>query len=334
MAQLDKVVVSSSPHIKISDGTTTIMTDVIIALMPALVIAVLNFGYRALVLTVISVLVCVITELIFNKLAKQDITITDLSAVITGILLAYNVPVTLPIWTLVIGDIFAIIIVKMIFGGIGNNFINPALGGRMFLFSWTSLMTTWTIPKYELPLLANPVDVITTATPLAQMKEGSMPTAEVLDMLLGQTAGCIGETSALALILGGCYLLYTKVITITIPITYIATVFFASFYFVPLGGNLLEYALAQILSGGLMLGAIFMATDYTTSPVTFKGQIVFGIGCGLLTMLIRCFGGLVEGVSFAIVIMNSLVFLIDKYTMPKRFGATKRLKKNKEVADE
>lgn len=334
MAQLNKVVVTSSPHIKTGDGTSTIMMDVILALIPALAISVLNFGFRALVLTVTSVLACVVSELVYNKIAKQDVTIKDLSAVVTGILLAFNVPVSLPLWTIIIGGAFSIIIVKMIFGGLGNNFINPALGGRMFLLSWTSLMTTWTAPKYALPLFSNPVDVITTATPMAQLKLGTMPDASLFDMFLGQIGGCIGETSALALILGGCYLVYMKVITPTIPLTYIGTVFVIAFIFPANGISSLDYALAHILGGGLMLGAIFMATDYVTSPVTKKGQIVFGVGCGLLTMFIRYFGGLAEGVSYSIVIMNALVFLIDKYTLPVKFGAPKKEKKVKKVKEE
>ena len=331
MAQLNKVVVTSSPHIKTSDGTTSIMADVIIALIPALVLSVLTFGLRALTVTATCVISCILFELAYNKINKQEVTITDLSAVVTGILLAYNLPVSIPLWTAVIGSGFAIIIVKMIFGGIGQNFINPALGGRMFLLSWTALMTTWTAPGYELPLFGNPVDVITSATPMMQLKAGQMPDATLTEMFIGQIGGCIGETSAAALIIGGLYLLAKKVISPVIPLTYIGTVFIIAFLF-PGGNPALEFALAHILGGGLMLGAIFMATDYATTPVSLKGQIVFGLGCGLLTMLIRMFGSYAEGVSFSIVIMNALVFLIDKYTMPKRFGAPKKVKAKKEAA--
>ena len=332
MSQLNKVVVSSSPHIKNSSGTTDIMADVICALMPSLVISVMVFGGRALTLTATSVIVCVLSELLYNKINKQDVTINDLSSVVTGIILAMNVPVTLPLWTMAIGSAFSIIIVKMIFGGIGQNFINPALGGRMFLLSWTGLMTTWTIPGASLPLFGNilPADVVTTATPMVQLKEGLMPDASLFDMFFGQIGGCLGETSAFALLAGGAYLLYKKVITITIPATYIGTVFIIAFLF-PAGNDPLQFALAHILGGGLMLGAIFMATDYSTTPVSRKGQIIFGIGCGLLTMFIRYKGGLAEGVSFSIVIMNALVFLIDKYTLPKRFGAPKKVKEVKEA---
>lgn len=330
MSQLNRVVVTSSPHIKTDDGTTAIMADVIIALIPALVISILTFGFRALTITATCVISCVLFELAYNKINKQALTITDLSAVVTGVLLGYNLPASIPVWTAVIGSGFSIIVVKMIFGGIGQNFINPALGGRMFLLSWTALMTTWTAPGYELPLFASPIDVVTSATPMMQLKEGVMPDASLMDMFLGQIGGTIGETSALALLAGGIYLIFRKVITVTIPLTYIGTVFVIAYLF-PVGNPALEFALAHILGGGLMLGAIFMATDYATTPVSFKGQIAFGIGCGLLTMLIRIFGSYAEGVSFSIVIMNALVFLIDKYTLPKRFGATKKVKKQ-EVA--
>ncbi|MFI3226307.1 MAG: RnfABCDGE type electron transport complex subunit D [Clostridia bacterium] len=328
MTDLSKVVVSSSPHIKTSEGTTSIMGDVIIALIPALVLAITNFGWRALVLTCVSVITCVVSEAIFNKINKQDLSITDLSAVVTGIILAFNVPVSLPIWTMVIGAAFSIIVVKMIFGGLGQNFINPALGGRMFLLSWTGLMTTWTLPKISLPLFGNVVDVVTTATPLATLKTGALPDVAMQDMLLGSIGGCLGETSAIALLAGGLYLLFQKVITPIIPVSYIGTVFLIAFLF-PQGNDPLTFATAHILTGGLMLGAIFMATDYVTSPVSAKGQLIFGIGCGLITIFIRFFGGLAEGVSFSIVIMNACVFLIDKYTMPKRFGMLPKPKKVK-----
>lgn len=328
MTKLENVVVTSSPHIKNPDGTTSIMGDVIIALLPTLTLAITHFGARALVITLVSILTCVISEWGFNKLNKQDLTITDLSAVVTGMLLAFNLPVSIPIWTVVIGAMFSIIVVKMIYGGIGHNFVNPALGGRLFLLSWTGLMTTWTIPGYKLPLFANTVDVMTTATPLAELKLGQMPSINNLDLLLGQVAGCLGETSAMAIIFGGLYLIYKKVITPIIPLGFIGTVFAIAYLF-PQGNNALDFALAHILTGGVMLGAIFMATDYTTSPVSQKGQLIFAIGCGLLTMFIRYFGGLAEGVSFSIIIMNSCVFLIDKYTMPKKFGKPLKTKKVK-----
>lgn len=332
MYDLSKVTVTSSPHIKSSEDTRSVMLDVIIALMPALIIGVMNFGGRALVMTVISALACVLFEAIYNKILKKPATIGDLSAVVTGILLAYNVPVATPIWMVVLGCAFAIIVVKCLFGGIGKNFMNPALAGRAFMVaSWAGVMTTWTAPNAKLPLFGNPVDVQTVATPLATLKTGELSSYSLMDMFIGQTGGCIGEVSAAALLIGGLYLLYRKVISIRIPLAYIATVAVLTFIF-PKGDNSHVMWMAQsLLSGGLMLGAIFMATDYTTSPITKKGQIVFGIGCGLLTIFIRYFGSYPEGVSFSILIMNTLVWTIDKWCRPKKFGYIAPEKKSKEV---
>lgn len=323
MYDLSKVVVTSSPHIKAADDTRSLMADVCLALLPALVVAVITFGARALVITVATVISCVFFEWLYNKLLHQPGTTGDLSAVVTGILLAFNVPVSAPIWMPVIGGAFSVIIVKMLFGGIGKNFMNPALAGRAFMMaSWPALMTTWTRAGAELPLFGSVTvtDAISTATPLAQLKNGALPDANFLDLFLGQTGGVIGETSALALIIGGAYLVWRKVISINIPAAYILTVAVLTFIF-PLGGQgHFEWMLSQVLSGGLMLGAIFMATDYVTSPVTPKGQIIFGVGCGLLTVFIRYFGGLPEGVSYSILLMNTLVWVIDKKTHPRKFG--------------
>ena len=323
MYDLSKVVVTSSPHIKAADDTRSLMADVCLALLPALVVSVLTFGPRALVLTVATVISCVFFEWLYNKLLHQPSTIGDLSAVVTGILLAFNIPVAAPIWMPVIGGAFSVIVVKMLFGGIGKNFMNPALAGRAFMLaSWPALMTVWTRPGAELPLFGNVTvtDAISTATPLASLKGGALPEADVLRLFLGQTGGVIGETSAFALLIGGAYLIYRKVITINIPAAYILTVAVLTFLF-PMGGQeRFEWMLSQILSGGLMLGAIFMATDYVTSPVTPNGQIIFGIGCGLLTVFIRYFGGLPEGVSYSILLMNTLVWVIDKKTHPRKFG--------------
>lgn len=334
MSQLKNVVVTSSPHVKTADGTTSIMGDVIIALIPALVMSVLTFGFRTLSITAVCIISCILAELLFNFLNKQKPTITDLSAVVTGILLAYNVPVAAPLWICVIGSFFAIIVVKMLFGGIGQNFVNPALGARLFMFSWATIMTSFTKPNIDLPLFANPVlvDSMSSATPLQQLKSGFLPNASTAELLLGQIGGCIGEVSAVALIAGGLYLVFRKVITPTSPLAFIGTVFVIAFLF-PQGNDPLQFALAHIFSGGLMLGAIFMATDYSTSPVTQKGQFIFGLGCGLLTMLIRNFGSLVEGVSYSIVLMNALVFLIDKYTLPTKFGATKKVRASKKTTE-
>ncbi|MBS5150844.1 MAG: RnfABCDGE type electron transport complex subunit D [Butyricicoccus pullicaecorum] len=323
MYDLSKVVVTSSPHIKAADDTRSLMADVCLALLPALVVSVLTFGPRALVLTVATVISCVFFEWLYNKLLHQPSTIGDLSAVVTGMLLAFNIPVAAPIWMPVIGGAFSVIVVKMLFGGIGKNFMNPALAGRAFMLaSWPALMTVWTRPGAELPLFGNVTvtDAISTATPLASLKGGALPEADMLHLFLGQTGGVIGETSALALLIGGAYLVYRKVITINIPAAYILTVAVLTFLF-PMGGQeRFAWMLSQILSGGLMLGAIFMATDYVTSPVTTNGQIIFGIGCGLLTVFIRYFGGLPEGVSYSILLMNTLVWVIDKKTHPRKFG--------------
>ena len=323
MYDLSKVVVTSSPHIKAEDDTRSLMLDVVLALIPALAVAIFTFGFRALVITVATILSCVIFELLYCKAVHKPSTIGDLSAVVTGILIAFNVPVAAPLWMPVIGGAFAIIVVKMLFGGIGKNFMNPALGARAFMMaSWAGLMTTWTAPHANLPLIGtvNLTDAISTATPLASLKNGVLPDATLMDMFLGQTGGVIGETSAIALIAGGLYLLWRKVITINIPAAYILTVAVVTFLF-PMGDvSRVQWMLYQVLSGGLMLGAIFMATDYVTSPVTPRGQIIFGIGCGLLTVFIRYFGGLPEGVSYSILIMNTLVWAIDKATHPRKFG--------------
>ena len=323
MYDLSKVVVTSSPHIKAADDTRSLMADVCLALLPALVVSVLTFGARALVLTVATVISCVFFEWLYNKLLHQPSTIGDLSAVVTGILLTFNIPVAAPIWMPVIGGAFSVIIAKMLFGGIGKNFMNPALAGRAFMMaSWPAFMTVWTRPGAELPLFGNVTvtDAISTATPLASLKAGTLPEADALHLFLGQTGGVIGETSALALLIGGAYLIYRKVITINIPAAYILTVAVLTFLF-PMGGQeRFAWMLSQVLSGGLMLGAIFMATDYVTSPVTPNGQIIFGVGCGLLTVFIRYFGGLPEGVSYSILLMNTLVWFIDKKTHPRKFG--------------
>lgn len=340
MYDLSKVVVTSSPHIKTDEDTRSIMFDVIIAMLPALAIAIFTFGLRSLTLVLIAVVSSVLFEAIYNKIMKQRVSVGDFSAIITGMLIAYNIPVSAPWWLPVFGSLFAIVIAKMLFGGIGRNFMNPALAGRAFLLaSWPGLMTLWTTPGAKLPLFGD-VDVtaISSATPLSVMKVATvggarLPDATLLDLLLGQRGGCIGEVSALALIAGGLYLLYRKVITINIPAAYILTVAVLTFLF-PLGGaDRLQWMLTEVMSGGLLLGAIFMATDYVTSPVTPRGQIVFGIGCGLLTVFIRYFGGLPEGVSYSILIMNTLTWVIDQKTHPRKFGyPAKAVKKAEEAA--
>lgn len=327
MYDLSKVVVTSSPHIKAEDSTKSLMLDVVLALIPALAVAIFTFGFRALTMTVATIISCVVFEWLYCKVNHKKATIGDLSAVVTGILIAFNVPVAAPIWMPVIGGAFAIIVVKMLFGGIGKNFMNPALGARAFMMaSWPALMTTWVQPHQKLPLFASVevTDAISTATPLASLKQGILPSESLkgfpMDLFFGQHGGVIGETCALALLVGGIYLLIRKVININIPAAYILTVAVLTFLF-PMGDvDRLQWMLSQVLSGGLMLGAFFMATDYVTSPVTPKGQIVFGVGCGVLTVFIRYFGGLPEGVSYSILIMNALVWMIDQKCLPRKFG--------------
>ena len=314
--------VSCSPHVHAPDGTRDIMLDVVIALIPALIGGILYFGVRSLCIAAVSVAACVVFEYLYRKLLKKDNTVPDCSAVVTGLLLAMVCPVTIPYWTLVIGDFFAIIVVKQLFGGIGCNFLNPALAGRAFLFSYPVIMTTWVAPYTSLKLIGSNADAVTAATPMSYLHQGMLPDTSVMSSFLGSVGGCMGETSAVLLLLGGAYLLVRKVISARIPVAYIATVAVIALLF-PQGNDRLQWLGYQVFSGGLMLGAIFMATDYATSPVTKGGQIVYGIGCGLITMFIRYFGSYAEGVSYAILIMNIAVLLLDKIGVPKRFGYVK-----------
>ncbi len=327
MAQMKyfyELTVSSSPHAHSPVNTHTIMRDVLIALLPALVGSVYFFGLRALMVTMISAASAMFFEWVYRKIMKIDSTAYDLSAVVTGVLLAFVCPPTIPYWCIIIGDFFAIIIVKQLFGGIGQNFVNPALAGRAFMFSWPVFMNTWVkVGAENAAGVFSTVDAVTAATPLAAMHQGQMPDASILDMFLGNIGGSIGETSALLLLIGFAYLLIRKIITVRIPLSYIATVAVIAFLF-PQGNERFAWMAAQLFSGGLFLGAIFMATDYVTSPVTKLGQIIFGIGCGVLTMLIRYFGGYNEGVSYAILVMNACVVLLDKIGRPKKFGAPKK----------
>lgn len=318
-----KLTLSSSPHAHSGCTTAVIMKDVCLALLPALIVAIWFFGPRALSMTAVSVLASVTFEWGYRKLLNKDSTIHDWSAVVTGMLVAFVCPVNLPYWTLVLGDFFAIVVVKQLFGGIGMNIVNPALAARAFLFSWPSLMSgNWTAPGQRLPITGT-VDAVTSATPMEALAVGQLPKESFPDLLMGNVGGSFGEISAIALLLGLIYLLVTKVITIRIPLAYVGTVAVLAFLF-PLGGNTgWQWSAYQVLSGGLLLGAFFMATDYTTSPMTHGGQIVFGIGCGVLTILLRYFGSYVEGVSFAILIMNVCVGFLDKMGLPKRFGYKK-----------
>lgn len=315
--------VSSSPHAHSSNSTRVIMRDVCIALIPALIGAIVFFGFRTLAMTLVSCGACVFFEWLYRNIMKKDNTVRDLSAVVTGILIAFVCPANLPYWALIIGDFFAIVLVKQLFGGIGMNIVNPALAARAFMmFAWPSLMSGSAFSVTTGGLL----DGVTSATPMQALHTGALPAQSLLENLIGKVGGCMGETSAILLLLGGVYLVIRKVISPRIPVAYLLTVAALAFLF-PMGGcNRVDWMLYQLLSGGLILGAVFMATDYTTSPVTHAGQICFGIGCGVLTILIRYFGSYVEGVSFAILLMNCCCGFFDKIGVLKRFGATKKRK--------
>jgi len=329
MAQMKyyyELTISSSPHVHSPVTTQTIMRDVLIALTPALIGSVYFFGLRALLVSLVSAAAAVLFEKLWCKLMKQNDKTYDMSAIVTGVLLAFVCPPTIPYWMIIVGDAFAIILVKMLFGGIGKNIVNPALAGRAFMFSWPVAMSTWVKVGFENSAgILSTADAVTAATPLAAMHQGYIDPAagSILDMFLGNVGGCIGETSALLLLIGFAYLLYRKVITARIPLAYIGTVAVLAFLF-PLGNDRIVWTAAQLFSGGLMLGAIFMATDYVTSPLTKLGQVVYGIGCGVLTIMIRYFGGYNEGVSYAILIMNCCVVLLDRIGRPVKFGAPKK----------
>ena len=308
--------VSAPPHISTKDDVSTIMYDVILALMPAMIVGTYLFGYRAIIIVLISVLSSVAFEILWNKALNKQPSTNDLTAVVSGILLGFNMPVTVPLWMPVVGSFFMIIIVKMCFGGLGHNFMNPALAGRAFLMaSWPAAMTRFVAPFSRLDIV-DVTDAITSATPLSPEFADNV---SAWNLFLGHVGGCIGETSALALLIGGAYLLIRRIITWRIPVCYLATVAVLS----ALCGADVS---VQLLSGGLMLGAIFMATDYTTSPVTPLGQIIYAVGCGVLTCVIRFAGGYPEGVSYSILLMNIATPLIDKLTPPKIYG--KRSDKN------
>lgn len=324
-------VLSSSPHAHANSSVRRIMLDVIIALLPTTLMGIWFFGLPALWTVLVCISSCVLTELACRLAMKRENTVGDLSAVLTGLLLALNLPAGIPLWMAIAGSIFAIAIAKQVFGGLGMNPFNPALAARAFmLISFTGPMTTWLRPisrccccdATDVTTMATPlatmkrmfgVDVTTSATPHFQKAMESLPS--LWDMLIGNMPGCIGEVSALALAIGCAYLLWRKVITWHIPASFIATVFVYSL----IAGGAPAYA--QVLTGGVMLGACFMATDYVTSPITAKGKLVFGVGCGLVCMLIRQFGGYPEGCSFAILIMNAVCPLINRWTQPKPFGA-------------
>ena len=304
--------VSSSPHVRAKDTTGRIMLYVILALLPTSLFGIYNFGVKALILILVTIASCVASEWVFNKIVHKEQTIKDLSAVVTGLLLALNLPVNLPWWEAVIGGVFAIVVVKCLFGGLGQNFMNPALGARCFLLiAFAADMTNFVTDTY------------TGATPLAALRNGEA--VNTMNMLVGRTSGTIGETSAIAILIGAIFLILMGVIDLRIPASYIITfvIFMLLFSGHGFDGT---YLTAQLCGGGLMLGAFFMATDYVTSPITPRGQIIFGICCGIFTGLFRCFGANAEGVSFAIILSNILVPMVEKYTVPRAFGLVKEAK--------
>ena len=325
---------SYQPQVRTKTDTSRIMLDVIIALVPAMAFAVYQFGFRVLALIAVSVVSCVFFEWGYRKLMKKPDSIGDLSACVTGVLIAMVIPSEAPLWMPIVAAAFAMVVVKQLYGGIGKNFLNPALASRAFLMaSWPVIMTTWAVPK----ALAGSVDAATMATPLSYMKAGeALPdTFSYANMLLGNMPGCIGEISAVALLIGGAYLLVRKVISWRIPVAFIGTVAALTFVFPMNGAARFDWMLTNVLSGGLLLGAFFMATDYSSSPVTLNGQLLYGFGCGALTVLIRYFGGFPEGVSYAILIMNLCAWAIDKGTRGRQFGVTKEdLKAAKKAAKE
>lgn len=309
-----KLTVASSPHIRGNFRTNRIMLDVVIALLPALAVGVWMLGLRAFVVTLICVAGAVASEFLYSLVTRTRNTTVDCSAIVTGLLLAMTLPHTVPYWQAAVGSVFAIIIVKALCGGLGQNIFNPALAARAFLM----LIYPVGLTRY----MALGVDAVSSATPLHHMVMPGLPEESLLDMFLGRCPGSIGELSALALLIGGAYLVIRKVISIRIPLAYLGTVALITLIF-PKAGTPVEWMLYSLLSGGVMLGAIFMATDYATSPATAWGQIIYGIGCGVLTVVFRYFGIFPEGVTYAILLMNALVWVIDRYTAPRRFGTKK-----------
>lgn len=315
--QEKNLIISSSPHLRAKDTVQSVMGDVLIALLPATIGGIYFFRMGAVINIIAGIAGAVLAEIFMQKLMKKDVTVRDLSAVVTGLLLAFNVPASAPVWMTFVGGFFAIAIGKQIFGGLGHNYINPALVARaMLLSSWPVHMTAWVEPATK---AVASVDAVTATTPLAYIKlaETGVEKASLFDMFIGNTPGTIGETSALLLLLGGIYLLYKGVINYIIPCVYIVTVAVLTFF---LSGFDVSMMLYNILGGGLMLGAFFMATDYTTSPMYKKAQVIYAVGCGVLTSVIRYYGGYPEGVSYSILLMNVCTPLLDKYVRPRKFG--------------
>lgn len=305
--------VSSSPHLRDNVSTQRIMQEVSLALAPAGIAGIILYGAHAAALIAVSVITCVLAEFLYQKLAKEKVTISDWSAVVTGLLLAYNLPANAPLWLAAVGGVIAIVLVKQIFGGIGSNFMNPALTARAILFiSWSGLMSGYPQTNFA-------VDATSSATPLALLGTGSVESVSLWNLMIGNCGGVLGETCKLAILAGGVYLLVRRIIDWRIPVTFIGTVFLC--YLIKDGAAM---ALYQIFAGGLMLGAFFMATDYATSPVTNLGKIINGIGCGILLFVIRAYASYPEGCSFAILLMNVVTPMIDKFITPKPFGEVKK----------
>lgn len=311
--------VSSSPHVRDQSSTKSIMRDVVIALLPAALVGIYNFRLSAVLVILTTCVTCMLSEYIWQKCMKQPVTTGDFSALLTGLLLALNLPATIPLWMCVVGGVFAIIVAKQMFGGLGQNFMNPALAGRCFMMlSFSSAMTSFTVKKGAAYMYGVAVDATSSATPLAQVKEGGLP--DLKAMFLGTTTGTIGETSVAALLIGAIYLLAKRIIDWKIPVVYILTFSVFDIAYQMAAGNAAYPLVYELCGGGLILGAFFMATDYVTSPITAKGKVIYGILLGLLTGLFRFFGESAEGVSFAIIIANVCVPLIERWTVPKPFG--------------
>lgn len=326
-----RLTVSTSPHIKSPVTTRSIMIDVLIALLPSFIWGIYVFGPRALSIGVISIICCIGFEALYQLVMKKRITVTDGSAAVTGLLLGMNLPATVPLWIPIVGAFFAIVIVKQLYGGIGKNFMNPALAARAFLMlAWPSAITTAPSPFTSSSAAAvsiNTADIVASATPMQLLKNGTIPQEGMFNYLLGAKAGAIGEVSTLLLIAGGIYLIVRRVITWHTPVAYLATVALIAYLFPKNPAARIEFVVYELICGGLMLGAFFMATDYATTPITAKGRLIFGVGCGAITMFIRYFGGYPEGITFAILIMNTLVWYIDRLTKPKKFGGASKSEK-------
>ena len=309
-----KLTVASSPHIRGNFRTNRIMLDVVLALLPALIVGIWRFGVRALMVTLVSIACAVATEWLYSLVTRTRNTVVDGSALVTGLLLAMTLPASVPFWQVAVGAVFAILVVKTLCGGLGQNIFNPALAGRALM------MLVW--PVGVTRYVETRPDAVSGATPLHHMVMPALPEESLLDMFLGNCPGSIGEISALALLAGGAYLVARKVISIRIPAAYLGTVALLTLVFSKTGDPI-SWMLYSLFSGGVMLGAIFMATDYATSPATAMGQIYYGIGCGVLTVVFRYFGLFPEGVTYAILIMNAFVWTLDRYTAPRRFGTKK-----------